>query len=180
MGGVILLLVIITVVLCVVILCIKRYRKNKASSVDDQASYSATKLPNRNVSIEQNPSYDVIRVDNSTIKPGDLNGINLYYNTPLKTYSKTSEDEPNYAQPSHHLSLTETIKMDTNPSYGISMGGDLGEGVNMDINPSYRVSMKEGSATTAGNSNAKSQRSSYNVTTKQYDYAYTHVNHTKP
>ena len=60
------------------------------------------------------------------------------------------------------------------------MGGDLGECVNMDINPSYGVGMKEDSATTAGNSNAKSQRSSYNVTTKQYDYAYTHVNHTKP
>ena len=70
--------------------------------------------------------------------------------------------------------------MDANLAYGISTGGDLGEGVNMDINPSYRVSMKEGSATTAGNTNAKSQQSSYNVTTKQYDYAYTHVNHTKP
>ena len=116
-------------------------------------------------------------MDNSTIKPGNLDGINLYYSTPLKTYSKTSEDEPNYTEPIHH---TETIKMDTNPAYGISMGGDLGEGVIMDTNPSYRISMKEGSATTAGNSNAKSQQSSYNATTKQYDYAYTHVNHTKP
>ena len=178
-GGVILLLVIITVVLCIVISCNKRYHKKKTSS-DNRVSYSATK-PNTNVS-DQNPSYDVAKMENNTIKPGDSDGINLYYSTPINTCSKTSEDEPNYAQPSgssHHLNLTETIKMDTNPSYGISMGEDLGEGVNMDTNPSYGISMKEGSATTAGNTNAKSQQSSYNVTTKQYDYAYTHVNHTK-
>ena len=117
MGGVILLLVIITVVLCIVMLCIKRYHKNKASSVDDQVSYSTTKL-NTDVPIEHNPSYDVIKADNRTIK--------LYYNIPIKPYSKASEDECNYAQPNQHSDLMETVKMDSNPSYGVSTG-DLGE-----------------------------------------------------
>ena len=160
MGGVILLLVIITVVLCVVILCIKIYHKNKASSVDDRVSYSATKLK-MDVPIEQNPSYDVVKVDNNTIKPGNSDDVNLYYNTPIKAYNKTSEDESNYAQPSHHSDLMKTIKMDTNPSYGISI---IGEDITMDTNPSYGVSIKEGSTTAAG---AKFQQSSYNATTKQ-------------
>ena len=172
------MLVIITVMLCVVILYVKRYHKSKASSVDGRVSYSATKLK-MDVPIEQNPSYDVdvVKVDNSTSKPGNSDGVNLYYNTPVKTYNKTSEDESNYAQPSHHSDLMKTVKMDTNPSYGIST---IGEDVNMDTNPSYGVSIKEGSTTAAENSGAKLQQSSYNATTKQYDYAYTHVNHTKP
>ena len=92
--------------------------------------YSATKL-NKDVPTEDNPSYGVIRADNSTIKQGDLDGINLYYNVPIKSYSKTSEDECNYVQPSQHSHLMETVKMDSNPSYGVSTG-DLGEDVNMD------------------------------------------------
>ena len=175
--GAIVFLVIITIVLCIVMLCIKRYHKKKASSVDDRVSYSATKL-NKDPT-EDTPSYDVIRADNGTIKQGDLDGINLYYNIPIKPCSKTSEDECNYAQPSQHSHLIETIKMDSNPSYGVSTG-DLGKDVKMDTNPSYGVSMKESRVTAAENSDTKAQQSSYNATTKQYDYAYTHVNRTKP
>ena len=40
--------------------------------------------------------------------------------------------------------------------------------------------MKESRAIAAENSDTKAQQSSYNATTKQYDYAYTHVNHIKP
>ena len=147
-----------SVVSCILMLCMKRFCKKKASSVDDRVSYSATKL-NKDVPTEDNPSYGVIRADNSTIKQGDLDGINLYYNVPIKSYSKTSEDECNYAQPSQHLYLMETVKMDSNPSYG--------------------VSMKESRAIATENSDTKAQQSSYNATTKQYDYAYTHVNHSK-
>ena len=44
-----------------------------------------------------------------------------------KPYSKTSEDEYNYVQPNEymqHSNFDDTIKMDTNPSYGVSIEGD--------------------------------------------------------
>ena len=152
MGGVILLLVIITVVLCVVILYMKRYQKKKASSVDDRVSYSATKL-NTNVSIEQNPSY-VINVDNNTIKPaGDV-------------------DVPITSNPSYnvHTKHMETIKMDTNPLYGVSKGSSS-KAIKMDTNPSYGEARATGFAI---GSDTNAQQSSCNATTiydDQYVYS---------
>ena len=99
MGGVILLLMIITVTvtLCIVILCIKRcHRKKAASSSDDRVSYSVTKL-NIDVPIEHNLSYDVIKMDNSTIKPESSDvpvTTNPSYSVFTKPYSK---DESNNA-----------------------------------------------------------------------------------
>ena len=112
-GGVIVLLVIITVVLCIVILCLKRSYRNATSSVDNQVSYSGTNV-NTDVTIEHNPSYDVIKMDNSTVKSGDFNvsvNANPSCSTPTKPYS---EDEYNFTQYVHHSDLREMIKMDIN------------------------------------------------------------------
>ena len=162
------LLVITTVVLCIVILSIKRCYKKKASSVDNQVSYSTAKL-NTDVTTVHNLSYDVIKMDNSTTKQGDSDGINPYYSIPInKAYSKPREDECDYAQPSQfvqHSDLMEAVKMDTNPSYGVSTGG-LGEDVDMNTNPSYGVNMKVGKAAAATNPDTNVQQLSYNATAK--------------
>ena len=99
-GGVIVLLLMITVVLCTVIVCVRRSHEKGRFTLNNKVFYNTTKL-NANVTIEYNPSYDV----------------------PTKPYSKTSEYDYDYVQPNElvqHSDLEDTIKMETNPSYGVS------------------------------------------------------------
>ena len=126
-GGVILLLMI-TVVLCTVILCMRRCHRKGTFPVDNKLFNNTTKL-NENVTIENNPAYDVTKANTvgslySTIKPGDSDvpiTANPSYNVPTKPYSKAaSEDE--YLQLNQHLN---TIKMDINPSYGVTTAGGV-------------------------------------------------------
>ena len=160
-GGIMLLLVITAVVLCILM---KRSCKRKPSSANDQVSYSAKTATT---------PYDVIDIDTGTIKPKDVEGINQYCNIPIKS---CNENEYQYAQPIQfiqHSNSNKAIKMDNNPSYGVN----LGEAVKMEANPSYGVSTTVGKAASARNLDAKAQRI---ASTKQYDYAYTHVDCTKP
>ena len=95
--GVVLLLMII-VVLCIVVLCMRRSHRKKGSHVVN----NTTKI-NTNVTIENNPSYDITKantVDHSyeTINPGGSDvpiTTNPSYNFHTKPYSKTSEDDYN-------------------------------------------------------------------------------------
>ena len=128
-GGIILLLMI-TVVLCIVILCVRRCHRKGTFPMDNEILYNTTKL-NENVTIESNPAYDITKANTvgslySTIKPGDSDvpvTANPFYAVPIKPYSKTSEDEYNYVQPNQHSGLEDdTIKMDTDPSYGLTTG----------------------------------------------------------
>ena len=129
-GGVILLLMI-TVVLCIVIVCVRRSHRKGKFPVDDKVLYNTAKL-NDNVVIENNPSYDVTKANTvgslySTIEPEDSDvpiTANPSYAVPTKPYSKTSEDEYNYLQLNQYPDLDDTIKMDTNPSYGVTTGED--------------------------------------------------------
>ena len=131
MGGVTLSLMI-TVVLCIVILCMRRSYRKWTFPVDAKVLYNTTEL-NENVTIENNPSYDHVvklnRVNNSTIKPVRGSDVpittNPSYDVHTKPYSKTSEDEYSYVQSNkffHHSDLDGTIKMDTDPAYGVSTG----------------------------------------------------------
>ena len=130
-----------------------------------KVAYNTTKL-NTDVTIDNNPSYDVTKANTldhsySTIKPGGSDvpiTINPSYNTPTKPYSKTSEDDYNYVQPNEfvqHSNLEDTIKMDTNPSYG--------------------VNIQEERAAATGSDTA--HQSSHDATTEQYDYAYVQDDH---
>ena len=100
-GGAILLLMI-TVVLCIVILCMRRCHR-KGTFPMDNVIYNTTKL-NKNVTIENNPAYDVTKANTmgslySTSKPGDSDipiTANPSYAVPTKPYNKASEDEYNY------------------------------------------------------------------------------------
>ena len=132
-GGVILLLMI-TVVLCIVILCMRRCHRKGTFPVDNKVLYNTTSL-NDNVTIDNNPAYDVTKANTvgslySTIKRGDSDvpiTANPSYNVPTKPYSKAaSEDE--YLQLNQHSNFEDTIKMDTNPSYGVTTGGDRATG----------------------------------------------------
>ena len=169
-GGVILLLIII-VVLCILIMCMRRSHRKKGL----HTANNTTKL-NADVTMDNNPSYDVTKVDTvdysyNTINPGDSDvpiTTNPSYDVHTKPYSKTSEDVYNYVQPNELIPnkhLEDTIKMDINPSYG--------------------VNTKEDRATTFNaTSNTKAHQSLHDATTKQYDYAYVHddhlLHHSKP
>ena len=127
-GGVILLLMI-TVVLCIVILCMSRCHRKGTFPVDNKLFFNNTTKLNENVTIDNNPAYDVTKANTvgslySTIKPGDSDvpiTANPSYNVPTKLYSKAaSEDE--YLQLNQH---SNTIKMDTNPSYGVTIAGEV-------------------------------------------------------
>ena len=153
-GGVILLLMI-TVMLCIVIVCMRRCHMKEGSPVDD----NTTKL-NTDVTIDNNPSYDATKANTldhsySTINPGGSDvpiTINPSHNIPTKPYSKTSEDDYNYVQPNElvqHSELEGTIKMQTNPSYG--------------------VSVQEERVAATGSDTA--HQSSHDAMTEQYDYA---------
>ena len=147
-GGVILLLIII-VLMCIVILCMRR---RTYKSLTDPHNYKNSTIIKGN-----NSSYDNnIR---GTIEPGDSDvpiTTNPSYDVVAKPYSKASEDEYNYVQTDKcddYLELEGTIKIDANPSYGVTTGD----------------------RTTAFNaSNTKAYQSSHDATVKDYDYAYTH------
>ena len=169
-GGVILLLMIIAV-LCIVILCMRRSHRKKGLHI----AKNTTKL-STDVTMDNNPSYDVTKANSvhysyDAINPGGSDvpiTTNPSYNVHTKLYSKTSEDDYNYVQPNELIPnkhLEDTIKMDTNPSYG--------------------VNTREDRATTFNaTSDTKAHQSSHDATTKQYDYAYVHddhlLHHSKP
>ena len=154
-GGVILLLMII-VVLCIVILCMRRSHRKKGSHVVDNTA----KL-NTDVTIENNASHNVTKVEH-LYEPYVPITANPSYNVHTKPYSKTSEDEYNYVQPNQFIQcpdLDETMKMDTNPSYGISIGEDKTTTFGM----------------TLTTSDTKAHQSSHNSMAEQYDYVHTDV-----
>ena len=93
-GGVILLLMII-IVLCTVILCnMRRSHRKKAYSLDYKLSYDTNVKLNTNVIIDHNPSYDI-------------------------------NQEYNYVQPDEpFIHSDEFVKMESNPSYGVTIGED--------------------------------------------------------
>ena len=112
-GGVMLLMIVI-VMMCIVILCMRRrtYHKfltklhnNKNSTITkgNNPSYDNTNPEDSDIPITTNPSYDVL----------------------AKPYSEASEDEYNYVQVNKcadYLELEGTIEIDTNPSYGVTIG----------------------------------------------------------
>ena len=132
------------------VLCLKRCHGKE----DKNVSCNTAQL-NTDVTIEDNPSYGVTQV----IKPRDSNVpfmTNPSYSVSTRPYSKTSEDMYNYIQPdefTQHSDLDRSIQMDTNPSYGVSIG-------------------KENSTTLGTISDTKTYQSSQDATAKEYDYAY--------
>ena len=128
---------------------------------DKNVPYTTTEL-NKDVTHHSNLSYDIAKANTvdslyDTIKPGDSDvpiTSNPSYNVPTKPYS---EDEYNYVQPNEynqHSDLEDTIKMDTNPSYGLTTGEDRATAF---------------SATKADHSS--------HATTEEYDYAYAQDDH---
>ena len=121
MGGVILLLMII-VVWCIVILCMRRSHRKKGSPVVD----NTIKL-NTDVTIENNPSYDVTKANTldhiyDSIKLEDSDVINPTYDVHTKPCSKTNEDEWNYIQPNEPTQHSDgyiKIYPNTDQSHGI-------------------------------------------------------------
>ena len=125
MGGVILLLIII-IVLCILILCV-RCNKEGASRMDNKVFNNTTDCQlNTNVTIENNPSYDVTKANTSDylcIKSEDPDVPITTNPSYSELHSKTSKDEHIYEQPdefNQYSGLEPTITMDVNPSYGIS------------------------------------------------------------
>ena len=108
----------------------RRYHRKGTVPTDNQVFYNRTKL-NENVTIDNNPAYDVTKANTvgslySTIKPGDSDvplTANPSYAVPTKPYSKAAS-ENEYLQLNQHSNLEVTIKTDTNPSYGVTTGGD--------------------------------------------------------
>ena len=91
MGGIILLL-IITVVLCIVILCMRRCHRKGTFPVDNKVLYNTTNL-NENVTIDNNPAYDVTKANTvgslySTIKRGDSDVLTHLTMFPLSPIAK--------------------------------------------------------------------------------------------
>ena len=160
MGGVILLLMIIIMLLCIAMVCMRRSHNKKAFSLSS-TNYNAAKL-NTQVMVESNPSYDVTKADYSYNKQGDSDvptTVNPPYGVSTKPYSGTNEDNYNYVQPkepSEYLDLEDTIKMKTNPSYGVATG-DRTAALNVP--------------------DTKANHSSHNAAIKDYDYAYTQDDH---
>ena len=82
-------MLMITVVLCIVVVCMRRYHRER----DHKVAYNTITL-NTDVTIEDNPSYDVIKADTldhsySLINPGGSDvpiNINPSYNVPTKPY----------------------------------------------------------------------------------------------
>jgi len=154
-GGVILLLLMIPVVLCIVMLCMRRrtYHKFLAKLHDDR---------NSTIIKGNNRSYDNTKPMDYLFKPGDSDipiTTNPSYDVIAKPYSKASEDEYNYVETNKcddYLELEGTIKIDTNPSYGVTTGDRT---------------------TTFNISDTKAQQSSHDATTKEYDYACVHDDH---
>ena len=101
-GGVLLLLMI-AVVLYIVILCVRRLNRKKKH---DKITYSTSKL-NTDVTMDYNPSYDVIKGNTAdhiyeTLEQGDSDDFittDPSSNVHTKGHSKTSEDKYNNVQP---------------------------------------------------------------------------------
>jgi len=156
----------IIVVLCVVIVCIKRsYRKGKFHIEYDKPFNDTTKI-NTAVTTQHNPSYNVIKTNTMDHHSSDVPVTpNPSYGVATKPYSKAIEDDQNYVQPNEfnqHSDLDETIKMDINPSYGISRGKDR-------VAPPYSETVMK--------SNTKAHDSSHNATIAQCDYDYVRDDH---
>ena len=150
-GGFALLLMII-VFLCVMILCIIRCHKKEGKKV----SCNTAQL-NTDVSIENNPSYDVNSVRHSVVPIT----ANPSYSDPTRPYSKISEDTYNYVQPNEfaqHSGLDRPIEMETNPSYGVRIG-------------------KEKSTALSTTSDTRTYQSSHDATAMEYDDDYASSDH---
>ena len=171
-GGVILLLLMIIVVLCVVILCTKRsHRKGMFPMGYDEAFYIATKL-NTAVTTQHNPSYDVTKIDAVDHLYDTCTGSDVPVsfkpscNVPTELYSKTTEDEYNYVQPNEftqHSNLDADIKLEINPSYGVSRGKDRATPASSETVTKY---------------NTKADDSSHNATIEQHEVQLLHQNTT--
>ena len=125
-GGLILLLTIV-IIICVMILCMRRSRKGSLT-LNDKVLYSKAKL-STDVTLQDNPSYAV----NKAAIVDDNAGLNFpltanpSYNICTKAYFKTNENGYEQAnQHIQHLGFNDTIKMETNPSYGVSTREDSG------------------------------------------------------
>ena len=121
-GGFILLLMIIVVFLCIVILCMIKLHRKESKEVPCNAAQL-----NTDVTMENNPSYDVTQV-NSVTNPIHLDipiTANPSYSVPTRPYSKISEDTYNYVPPNEfiqHPGLDRPVEMETNPSYEVCIG----------------------------------------------------------
>jgi len=153
---------VIIVVLCVAIVCVTRsYKKGKVSIEYDKAFNDTTKV-NTAITIEHNPSYDIIKTNKVDYSSDVPITPNLSYGVTTKPYSKATEDDYNYVQSkefNQHTDLDKTIKLDINPSYGISRGKDK-----------TTVAFSE----TVTKSNTKAHDSSHNATITQCNYDYVH------
>ena len=133
--------------------------------VDKNVSYTTTEL-NKDVTLHPNPSYDVVKANTvdslyDTIKPGDSDvpiTSNPSYNVPTKPYS---EDEYNYVQPNEYNQHSDTIKMHTNPSYGLTTGEDRATAF----------------SSTSESADTKAGHSSHATTTEEHDYVYAQDDH---
>ena len=128
----------------------------------DEAFYIATKL-NTAVTIQHNPSYDVTKTNTVDHHSSDvLVTPNPSYDVTTKPYSKATEDDYNYVQPNEHSNSDEAIKLDINPSYGISRGKDRATPASIE---------------TVTKSNTKAHDSSHNATIVLCGYDYVHDDH---
>jgi len=145
-----------------VILFIKRSHKKGKFPIEYDKAFNDTTKANAAVTIEHNPSYDVIKfntVDYSSDVPVTPNPS---YDVTTKPYSKATEDDYNYVQSiefTQHSNLDKAIKLDINPSYGISRGKDRAI---------------PASSETVTKPNAKAHDSLHNATIAQCDYDYVH------
>ena len=128
MGGVILLLMI-TVVFFIVLLFVERSHRREPSHVYEQVFYNRTKL-STDVKIKHDAAYNAtedVTVDSlySTFNEVPYT-TDSSYAVPAMACSKTSEDEHyDTVQANERSDVEETVvKMDTNPSYGVSTGED--------------------------------------------------------
>ena len=117
---------------------------------------------NTDVTIENNPSYDVTQV-NSVTNPIHLVvpiTANPSYSDPTRPYNKTSEDTYIYMQPNEftqHSGLDRPIEMETNPSYGVCIGKEK--------------------STALGTSHTRTYQSSRDATAMEYDDVYASNDH---
>ena len=128
MGGVILLLMI-TIVFFIVILFVERSHRKELSHLYEQVFYNRTKL-STDVKIKHNAAYNAtedVTVDSlySTINEVPYT-TDSSYAVPAMPSSKTSEDEYyDTVQTNECSDVEETVvKMDINPSHGVSTGED--------------------------------------------------------
>ena len=128
MGGVILLLMI-TVVLFIVLLFVERSHRKEPSHEYEQVFYNRTKL-STDIKIKHNAAYNATEDVTVDALYSTINEVpyttDSSYAVPAMPSSKTSEDEYyDTVQTNECSDVEETVvKMDTNPSYGVSTGED--------------------------------------------------------